>query len=891
MARFAHGAACLISDFRPGPLMNDTRMTVEAPAADAPEAGVEQASALGAGGGRMMVAPVALLVLLAAMTVFLATNHLVAIRQSRGWVAHSRDVIETTQIVFSRVQDVESGQRGYLLSNGDSRLLDAYDISRAAIPPLESKLKALVADNPAQAARVNRMVDMINRRVVISERRVDLFRAGRRADAMRVGYLTGKSAMDAVRSAMNDVIVNERTLLDQRTRRADSVEFISFLVALTASTLAIIGLAALIVSMGLTNRRLAQAFRELQAAEAAKREGEARYRAVFAHTADLLTVIDARPDGGFTIAEVNPAYERATGVTSQQIQGMDLSGPDLGAQTAAMLDHFRNVIHGGEPIFTRHDITTPSGLRIWESILVPVRNDAGVVDRILGSSRDVTERENAQEQLRRAQRMEAVGHLTGGVAHDFNNLLQVIRGNLELLAAMVAEDDGASARVKNALHGANRAAQLTRQLLAFARRQPLEPKVVNLGRLVSDMAEMLRRTLGEGVEVETVITGGLWNTLADPAQVESAVLNLAINARDAMPDGGRLTVEITNAVLDESYARRDAEILPGQYVLLAVSDTGQGMDAATLGRVFEPFFTTKSEEKGTGLGLSMVYGFVKQSHGHVQIYSEPGQGTTVKIYLPRSREHEPAYSAPSVGSPRGRSEVILVVEDDDMVRASAVGTLRELGYTCIHASDGDEALEVVKSGAKIDLLFTDVIMPGAVKSRQLANEAQRLRPGLPVLFTSGYTENAIVHHGRLDEGVQLLSKPYSRDDLARKIGALLKDHHRVVLVVEDDPLVRMAATDMIETLGFTPLEAGDAPSALAILKSGARVDILFTDIGLPGMRGHELAGEARRLRPGLKVIFASGYGESEEGQAVQDAVHLGKPYEQDELAAALGPAN
>ena len=837
-----------------------------------------------------MIAPVLLLILLAAMTAFLATNHLVAIRQSRGWVAHSRDVIETTQTLFTRVQDVESGQRGYMLSSGDVRLLDTYDISRDAIPQLESRLKDLVRDNPAQVARVDLMINMINQRVAISGRRVDLFRAGRRADAMKVGYMSGKSAMDQVRSTMSDIITNESALLDQRTRKADSVELVSFLVAVTASTLAIIGLAALIVSMGLTNRRLAHAMSELQAAEAAQRESEARYRAIFANTADLLSVIDAGADGTFRMAEVNHAYEKATGSTTLQLRGVDMRWMAPEPQSSELIAHLKKVVSGGLPVFTRDHVTMPSGKRIWESILVPVRNAQGVVDRIVGSSRDVTERENAQDQLRRAQRMEAVGHLTGGVAHDFNNLLQVIRGNLELLAGMLEDNEGASARVKNALHGANRAAQLTRQLLAFARRQPLEPKVVNLGRLVSDMAEMLRRTLGESVEVETVIAGGLWNTLADPAQVESAVLNLAINARDAMPGGGRLTVEITNAVLDETYTRRETDIEPGQYVLLAVSDTGQGMDKATLSRVFEPFFTTKSEEKGTGLGLSMVYGFVKQSNGHVQIYSEPGQGTTVKIYLPRSREREPAFAAPVAGSLRGRSEVILVVEDDDMVRASAVGMLRDLGYTCIHASDGDQALEIVKGGSKIDLLITDVIMPGTVKSRDLANEAQRLRPGLPVLFTSGYTENAIVHHGRLDDGVQLLSKPYSRDDLARKIRAQLKDNRRVVLVVEDDALVRMSAVDMTEALGFTPLEAEDAPSALKILGGDARIDVLFTDIGLPGMRGHELARKALELRPDLTIVFASGYGETEEGQEIEGARHLGKPYEQDELAEALGAA-
>jgi CheY-like chemotaxis protein len=357
-----------------------------------------------------------------------------------------------------------------------------------------------------------------------------------------------------------------------------------------------------------------------------------------------------------------------------------------------------------------------------------------------------------------------------------------------------------------------------------------------------------------------------------------------------MPDGGRLTIEISNAVLDEAYVRQQPEVKAGQYVLLAVSDTGHGMSKETLSKVFEPFFTTKGEEKGTGLGLSMVYGFVHQSNGHVQIDSQPGHGATVKIYLPRSEQAAEAAVAADVGSIAGRSEVILVVEDDDMVRASAVGMLRDLGYTCLHASDGASALEVLKSGAKIDLLFTDVVMPGPVKSRDLASEAVKLRPGLPVLFTSGYTENAIVHDGRLDEGVQLLSKPYTREDLARKIRAQLKAVQPVVLVVEDDAMVRMAAVDMVETLGFTALQAGDAAEALAILRDDARVDVLFTDIGLPGMRGPELAAKATELRPRLKVVFASGYSENEEARAIEGAAHLGKPYQHDQLADVLRKA-
>jgi PAS domain S-box-containing protein len=838
---------------------------------------------------RDIVAPVVLLLVLAAMTAFMAVDNLVLTRAERGWVSHSRDVIEATQGLFTSAVQVESAQRAYAFK-GDASFLQHFDADSAAVAAEELTLSALVVDNPAQRARVSQLIASVNQRVAISRQRVALYRAGRVADSRSANVGEGKVAMDRARAAVAAIMQSENSLLAARTARANRYELIGFVAALLVSTLAIVGLAAQMLVMARANRQLARAVGEREAAESSQRESEAGYRAIFANSADLLSVIDVSADGGFHIAELNPAYEQATGVKTDMLRGIEVGRMAQEPESTRLVEHLQRVVAGGVPVFTRDPVNLASGRRIWESILVPVRNDEGRVDRVLTSSRDVTEREESQARLRRAQRMEAVGHLTGGVAHDFNNILQIIRGNLEMVASAVSDPE-ASERLKNALHGADRAAELTRQLLAFARRQPLEPRVVNLGRLVGDMAEMLRRTLGETIEVETVIAGGLWNTLADPAQVESAVLNLALNARDAMPKGGRLTIEIANAVLDQSYANHEREVEPGQYVMLAVSDTGQGMTAETLSRAFEPFFTTKGEERGTGLGLSMVYGFVKQSNGHVQIYSEPGEGSTVKIYLPRSRQSAAAAATPVTSSaPAGQREVVLVVEDDDLVRTSTVAMLRELGYTCIHASDGAAALSKLRAGSKVDILFTDVIMPGPVKSRELAREAQTLHPGLPVLFTSGYSENAIVHQGRLDEGVQLLSKPFSREDLARKIRSLLQKAQRVVLVVEDDALVRMAAVDMIESLGFSAAQAGDAEEALAILRANDQIDILFTDIGLPKMRGPELATKALALRPDLKVVFASGYGETEEAQGVSGARHLDKPYQQSQLAEVLDVA-
>ncbi|HKP77909.1 MAG TPA: ATP-binding protein [Phenylobacterium sp.] len=383
-----------------------------------------------------------------------------------------------------------------------------------------------------------------------------------------------------------------------------------------------------------------------------------------------------------------------------------------------------------------------------------------------------------EEALRQSQKMEAVGQLTGGVAHDFNNLLQVIIGNLDTLQRSLTPDSPRLQRAAaNAMSGARRAAALTQRLLAFSRRQPLDPKPVNVNALVTSLSELIHRTLGETVSVETVLAAGLWQVEADANELEAAILNLAVNARDAMVGGGRLTLETANAHIDAGYAAGHAEVVPGQYVSIAVSDTGSGMDPKTVAQAFEPFFTTKPVGKGTGLGLSQVYGFVKQSGGHVKIYSEVGQGTTVKIYLPRQtaapveEEEAPELSAPEAAS----DETILVLEDDDDVRTYSVEILRELGYRVVEAHDGPSALRLLERQSRVDLLFTDVVLPGGMTGAQVAAQARTLRPGLRVLFTTGYARNAIIHHGRLDRGVQLITKPFGSADLAAKVRDVLDD--------------------------------------------------------------------------------------------------------------------
>ncbi|MDO7835979.1 CHASE3 domain-containing protein [Sphingobium sp. HBC34] len=387
-------------------------------------------------------------------------------------------------------------------------------------------------------------------------------------------------------------------------------------------------------------------------------------------------------------------------------------------------------------------------------------------------------REAAQAQLRQVQKMESIGQLTGGIAHDFNNMLAIVIGSLDMARRRLGTDgDPRVAKgIDNATEGAQRAAQLTARLLAFSRQQPLDPQPTDVNKLVGGMSELLRRTIGEDVRVESVLAGGLWRASIDANQLESAILNLCVNARDAMPGGGRLTIETANAHLDDGYALTHAEVTPGQYILVSVTDTGTGMPPDVVDRAFDPFFTTKGVGKGTGLGLSQVFGFVKQSRGHVKIYSEPGEGTVIKIYLPRyyGAETVQGYAAPATDSlPRARGEeIILVVEDEDRVRHMSVDSLRELGYTVVQASDGEQALEMLTIQPRIDMLFTDIVMPG-INGRQLADRATTQRPGLKILYTTGYTRNAIVHNGMLDPGVALLAKPFTFDQLATKVRQVL----------------------------------------------------------------------------------------------------------------------
>ncbi|HIJ62041.1 MAG TPA: response regulator, partial [Rhodospirillaceae bacterium] len=502
-----------------------------------------------------------------------------------------------------------------------------------------------------------------------------------------------------------------------------------------------------------------------------------------------------------------------------------------------------------------------------------------------------------EQALVQLQKLDALGQLTGGIAHDFNNLLQVILSNLDLAIRAMGPGAAGAEFLANAVGGAQQGAKLTGQLLAFARLQPLNPCPLACDRLLGEMASMLRRTIGEQIAIELAVDGGLWPALADSSQLQNAILNLALNARDAMPAGGKLTIGLSNRVLDAAYAAEHLAARPGEYVMLAVTDTGSGMAPEVLDQALQPFFTTKREGAGTGLGLSMVYGFVRQSGGHIQIDSLRGRGTTVRLYLPRSLEPETV--APEAAEERpiaqGRGEVILVAEDDDVVRAATVAQLTALGYQAIGAENGETALKIVESGQRIDLLFTDIVMTGEPNGRVLADRARAFEPGLPVLFTSGYSDDAASPGGLADDSVVLLSKPYRLAQLAESVKAALAGRAGPaapgspagLLLVEDEEIVRTIMSENLENAGFQVRAVGRPGEALRLLEENPAIKVLITDYGLPDMDGLSLAARALALSPGLSVIVASGRFIDPAELPDPAIVLLPKPFKLAQLFAAI----
>lgn len=642
-------------------------------------------------------------------------------------------------------------------------------------------------------------------------------------------------------------------------------------------------------------------------------------------------------DGGLNW--LNDRLYDFTGLREGDLYGWDwarvVHPDDLEAAAGKWADAMRQGI-GYE---TEFRILKSDGSFRWHLVRAsPLHSSTGQVAGWVGTNTDIEDRKNVEDKiaklnatlemrvaernreleevhatLRQSQKMEAIGGLAGGIAHDFNNLLQVITGNLQLAGREIADGSPAHERVEQAMKAVMSGATLASQLLSFARKQPLAPVAINLERLLSDTMEILSSAIGEGVEIETHFAEGLWNTSVDPNIMENALLNLAINARDAMDRQGRLTICAENADLAAADHGLPPELEAGQYVTLTVTDTGSGIQPEVVERIFDPFFTTKKDGHGTGLGLSMVYGFAKQSGGHITINSTVGAGTTFKLYLPRTLQDEQVARPATTTGLTGGTEAILLVEDDIDVRETASSMLRDLGYTVYEAVDAATAQTILESNATIDLLFTDVVMPGKTTGHDLAETARKLRPELPVLFTSGYVQDTIVHDGRLDEGVQLLGKPYTQLTMAQKIRSVLgvdgatlptctttdqsatqkpvkntsiKTGGLRVLICEDDALIRMDIAQGLRDVGYDVLETETVQQAIDLLQAD-HVDLLITDIGLPDRSGEELARDARKLSPTLPIIFATGGVEVPSADELGNAEVVSKPFRDTELLEVI----
>ena len=798
---------------------------------------------------------------------------------SIGRLIHSttvaRQQVNAVNDVLDGLQDAETGQRGFLLTLQPSYLAP-YEQAVARLQPALDRLAALGRETPWLQADAAELRTVVQEKLAELAETVALARNGRVQDAMGV-MLTdrGRALMDAARRRVERIGTHaeaDRAALAGQLQREQS-----FLADATQSALVVglllLGFALLVVLwsrarlVGTQLRERALAAR-LEAAVARIRDGIA----VFDRSGQLiLSNTQFAPTLGVPAALVQPGLSWTALLATQTLTPPLLQGP-AGTPGAPAQE-------------ARQGERT---LEVWRGPMP----DGGQMLAVA----DITRRVQAEEIARQAQKMDVLGQMTGGVAHDFNNLLQVVSANLELIGKRLrradAPDGWLLTRLEAARAGVERGARLTRHLLAFARRQPLAPEALDPARVLMGMEDMLRRTVGGMIELELVVGGGLWAIRADPNQLENALLNLSLNARDAMGTGaalsGHLTIEAANAALDESYAAQAAEVRPGQYVMFAVTDTGLGMTPEQLARATEPFYTTKPEGQGTGLGLSMVYGFAKQSGGHFQLYSEPGRGTTAKLYIPRTLTAARPNTEAAAEPPAAAGELVLLVEDDQAVRHSAADTLRGLGYTVTEAADADAALALLSSGTRPAILFTDVVMPGRLSSRALAEQAQRMVPGLAVLFTSGYTQNAIVHNGQLDPGINLLSKPWRTEDLARRLHAILADARarpavaprRRVLLVEDEELVRMTTADLLMEFGYDVIEAASGAQALSLVAGGA--DVLITDLGLPDMDGLALAAELRTRFPAMPIIISSGRSEGPDG-----FVWLAKPYDAPALQAAL----
>jgi signal transduction histidine kinase/DNA-binding response OmpR family regulator len=835
-----------------------------------------------------IIAGITLAVLIATGLMLALTHSKSAARQQRLVMANYETMALMRETVIA-VQDAEIGLRGFLLT-GDPTRLEPYERARLRIESSMRQLEAAVSGDPDTTRQFHEFHDVMTQKFDQMNATVGAYQLNGREAALALDRTgAGRAMLSQVRLLGDALVEGQRLLLARRLTalrsEQEQADRASLLVMGGAFICLIVGIYIVVRGAWRLERSqhaLAGRSRLLQATLESLR--------------DPIFVID----GERSVVAWNEAF---AGLAQwepgkQALPTLEQLLSDRSPATRALL----------RPLDLRATSSTaPAVVRVAHDgrdyeIYRGEMSGGGAVVRCV----DITEKLRDEAALRQGQKMEATGQLTGGMAHDFNNILQVIRANLDLLKGEAGDNVAMLSRVQSATAAADRGARLTQQLLAFARRQPLTPQPTNIARLVGDLADLMRHSLGERIAIELRLADHPWNARIDAGQLENAILNLAINARDAMPDGGTVRVEVSNATLDRRYAALRPDVTPGPYVLVDVSDTGIGMPPEVAAQAFDPFFTTKGDGKGTGLGLSMVYGFVRQSNGHIRIDSAIGQGTSIKLYLPRTEDPVVEESADPVNAVSG-SERILVVEDSEDVRRAVVDMLKGWGYRVEAAEDPDVAAAILERDSAFDLLFTDIVMPGTITAVELAQLAQRLRPGIAVLLTSGFARGLIPDHTR--SGYPMIAKPYSSEALSTKLRGVLANRRpglapqpnastkesappsaaagrsRRVLLVEDEVLLRMSTTDMLERLGCSVAGVGSGEAALELLSQDGGYDLLVTDVGLPGMSGEELAVKVREQFASLPVVIASGYGRPGiQGVGMQ---FISKPYSSVDLQHAL----
>ncbi|WP_159009340.1 CHASE3 domain-containing protein [Bradyrhizobium sp. S69] len=715
-------------------------------------------------------------------------------RSDAIWVDHTLAALQKFSDMRFLISRAVSASRGFLLSNNPNYVAE-FNETRDRIGPALNELIESTNDNAVQTRLLENTRELIARRLAVSGELVRLHTAGDSAGIAALNAKSeGRAAMDAISANFDRLAAEEQRLLAIRSAASRQTRIVLLGIDLVGALLILLLAAILIRDVRRSSRTMetslsasraenetleaavAERTEHLLAAHEELRHSSSVLQGTFNSMAEAVLVIDTKGiivlanAAAQTVLTYRPGMNIAQlGKTAVVYRGdgtTPMPADELPSSCALRGEHF----DGKEMISHRHGSGEIVHLVVSGA---PLHDASGAISGAALVYHDITAARDTERLLQQAQKLDAIGKLTGGVAHDFNNMLTVITGTTETLVAELARQPELQSVARLIDDAAERCAELIKHLLAFARKQTLQPRNVDINHAVLDIEKLLRPTLGEQIEIETILERGNTTSHIDPSQLANSVLNMAINARDAMPDGGKLLLETRNVVLDEAYAEANADMRPGPYVMLAVSDTGTGMPADIRDKVFEPFFTTKEVGKGSGLGLSMVYGFVKQSGGHIKIYSEPGHGTTIRLYLPPAAAGADA-ALPAAAPIAGGSETILVVEDDPLVRNFVVAQLHGLGYRTIAAADSRTAMALVENGEPFDLLFTDVILSGGMTGRQLAEAVAKHRPGLKVLYTSGYTDNSIVHHGRLDHGVLLLTKPYRKAQLAQMIRQALK---------------------------------------------------------------------------------------------------------------------